>query len=64
MPRQCQDVKAVSCYAEAYVFEKLKQLAEAKGSSISEELNALMRKHLAELEGTATPKLSRWNIRL
>ncbi|MEM3703008.1 MAG: hypothetical protein QXX79_01095 [Candidatus Bathyarchaeia archaeon] len=51
-PKLYQDGKAVTFYAEIHVFEKLKQYAEARGSNVSEELNNLMRKRMAEFEGS------------
>jgi len=47
--------KTVSFYADAEVYRRLKLLLERQGKTVSEELNALMRRRLAELEGSPMP---------
>ncbi|MGB9854683.1 MAG: hypothetical protein ACPLRY_07780 [Candidatus Bathyarchaeales archaeon] len=50
--------KPVGFYADLDVFNKFKKLVEAKGSTVSEELNIMIRERVAQFEGVKTPILN------
>ena len=50
-PRKYADTVVKSFSVEREVYMRLRAMLAAQGKSISEEVNALLRKHLAELEG-------------
>jgi len=50
-PRKYADTIVKSFSLERQIYEKLKQALAAQGKSISEEVNELLRRRLAEIEG-------------